>query len=73
MKELQIPEIASNGRFDYELPMSNEVKITHMQSVDFKPVKSQPTNISESYADSVQWNNDKIARDVLQNFFDGSW
>ena len=71
MKELQIPEIASNGRFDYELPMSNEVKITHMQSVDFKPVKSQPTNISESYADSVQWNNDKIARDVLQNFFDG--
>lgn len=71
MKELQIPEIASNGRFDYELPMSDEVKITHMQSVDFKPVKSQPTNISESYADSVQWNNDKIARDVLQNFFDG--
>ena len=71
MKELQIPEIASNGRFDYELPMSDEVKITHMQSVDFKPVKSQPTNISESYADYVQWNNDKIARDVLQNFFDG--
>lgn len=29
------------------------------------------TNITESYADSVQWNNDKIARDVLQNFYDG--
>ena len=69
--ELQIPEISSDGRFVYELPMSDEVKITHMQSVDFKPVKSQPTNISESYADSVKWDNDKIARDVLQNFYDG--
>lgn len=71
IRELQIPEITSDGRFTYEIPMSDEVKITHMQSVDFKPVKSQPTNISESYADSVKWDNDKIARDVLQNFYDG--
>lgn len=71
IRELQIPEIASDGRFNYEIPMSDEVKITHMQSVDFTPVKSQPTNISESYADSVKWDNDKIARDVLQNFYDG--
>ena len=71
IRELQIPEISPDGRFTYELPMSDEVKITHMKSVDFKPVKSQPTNISESYADSVQWDNDKIARDVLQNFYDG--
>ena len=71
IRELQIPEITSDGRFNYEIPMSDEVKITHMQSVDFTPVKSQPTNISESYADSVKWDNDKIARDVLQNFYDG--
>ncbi len=71
MKELDIPQIDIDGRFDFELPMSDEVKITHMKSADFKPVKSQPTNISESYADSVQWNNDKVARDLLQNFFDG--
>ena len=71
IRELQIPEISPDGRFTYELPMSDEVKITHMKSVDFKPVKSQPTNISESYADSVQWDNDKIARDLLQNFYDG--
>ena len=71
IRELQIPEIAFDGRFNYEIPMSDEVKITHMQSVDFTPVKSQPTNISESYADSVKWDNDKIARDVLQNFYDG--
>ncbi len=71
IKELDIPQIASDGRFDYEVPMSDEVKITHMKSADFSPVKCQPTNISESYADSVKWNNDKIARDILQNFFDG--
>ncbi len=71
MKELDIPQIDIDGRFDFELPMSDEVKITHMKSADFKPVKSQHTNISESYADSVQWNNDKVARDLLQNFFDG--
>ena len=71
MIELQIPKIDSDGRFSYEVPMSNEVKITHAKSVDFTPVKSQPTNISESYADSVQWGNDKIARDILQNFYDG--
>lgn len=71
MQKLQIPEIAEDGRFSYEIPMSSEVKIGHMTSYDFKPVKSQPTNISESYADSVQWNNDKISRDILQNFYDG--
>ena len=71
IKELNIPEISESGKFDYELPMSDEVKITHMKSADFKPVKSQPTNVSENYADSVKWDNDKIARDVLQNFFDG--
>ena len=71
IRELQIPEISPDGRFTYELPMSDEVKITHMKSVDFKPVKSQPTNISESYADAVKWDNDKIARDILQNFYDG--
>lgn len=71
MQELHIPEIGADGKFSYEIPMSNEVKITHMKSSDFKPVKSQPTNISESYADSVQWNNDKISRDILQNFYDG--
>lgn len=70
MRELHIPEIGSDGKFNFEIPMSDEVKITRMPSVNFKPV-SQMTNISESYADSVQWNNDKISRDLLQNFFDG--
>lgn len=71
MKGLDMPEISPDGRFDFELPMSDEVKITHMPSVDFKPVHNQVTNISESYADSVRWDNNKIARDIMQNFYDG--
>ena len=70
MKDLQIPEIEPNRRFDFELPMSDEVKINHAKSLDFRPER-HTTNISENYADSVQWNSDKIARDILQNFFDG--
>lgn len=71
MRELNIPQITADGRFEYKLPTSPEMKITHMESKDFRPVKNQLTNITESYADSVQWNNDKIARDVMQNFYDG--
>ena len=71
MRELNIPQITADGRFEYKLPTSSEMKITHMESKDFRPVKNQLTNITESYADSVQWNNDKIARDVMQNFYDG--
>ena len=71
MQKLNIPQITDDGRFEYKLPKSAEMKITRMESKDFKPVKNQLTNITESYADSVQWNNDKIARDVMQNFYDG--
>ena len=71
MRELNIPQITADGRFEYKLPTSSEMKITHMESKNFRPVKNQLTNITESYADSVQWNNDKIARDVMQNFYDG--
>lgn len=71
IQKLDIPEIGADGRFNFEVPMSSEAKITHIDSVDFTPMHKQVTNISEKYANSVQWNNDKIARDVMQNFFDG--
>ena len=71
MKELLVPEIAENGHFSFEIPTSNEVKITKVESADFQPEKNVKTSISESYADSVRWSNDKIARDILQNFYDG--
>ena len=70
MVELQIPEIAQDGRFSFELPMSNEVKITR-DSMDFNPVKNKESIISLDYGKSVQWDNDKVARDILQNFYDG--
>lgn len=71
MRGITLPEIAADGSFSYKMPSSPEVKISHMPTKDFKPISHQATNILEDYADSVQWNNDKIARDVLQNFFDG--
>lgn len=71
IKDVDIPEITSEGRFDFELPVSKDMKITKVDTVDFQPMKNVSTSISENYADSVQWDNDKIARDVLQNFFDG--
>lgn len=71
MKSLDIPEIAPDGSFDFKLPTSPEVKLSHAECKEIKPVPNQLTTITESYSDSVQWNNDKIARDVLQNFFDG--
>lgn len=70
-KELDIPEIKDDGSFEYQVPYSDDVKVTKMESVNFTPRKNVCTNVSESYADSVQWDNNKIARDVLQNFFDG--
>ena len=70
-RDLDIPKISPDGRFKFELPMSDEVKITHMTSKDFTPVQNQMTTLSEDYAQSVQWSNDKVARDILQNFFDG--
>lgn len=71
IQKLDIPEIKPDGSFDYEVPMLPNVNISHSPSVNFKPVENQLTNISESYAQSVQWNNDKISRDILQNFYDG--
>ncbi|MDR1167919.1 MAG: hypothetical protein LBK53_03380 [Heliobacteriaceae bacterium] len=65
-----IPEFVPGQKYEFELPMSNEVKIVK-NSGDFVPTNLSKTTISESYADSVQWNNDKIARDVMQNFYDG--
>lgn len=71
MQKLTIPEISPNGAFEFKMPNSEEMQIAHVKSKDFEPVDNQLTNITESYADSVQWNNDKISRDILQNFFDG--
>ncbi len=71
MQPLSIPDFHMGQRFDFELPMSNEVKITKMANGNFTPQPLHETTITESYADSVIWDNDKIARDIMQNFYDG--
>lgn len=71
MQELNIPEIKEDGSFNYTLPKSDEIKISTAETIDFKPRKDMVTNISEGYSESVVWNNDKIARDIIQNFYDG--
>lgn len=71
MQVLDIPRLAPNGGFEFTLPKSASMKVTHMPSKDFSPVFNRETAVSESYADSVRWNSDKIARDILQNFYDG--
>lgn len=68
--ELIYPEFKENEPYNFEFPQSPDIKITN----DFKSSNAIPktsTTISETYSDSLIWNNDKIARDLLQNFYDG--
>ena len=70
MQPLQIPLISESGEFRFVLPRG-EMRVSKMTSKDFVPVYKQPTTISIGYADALNWDNDKVARDILQNFFDG--
>ena len=70
MQPLNIPLLSRNGEFSFTLPEGAK-RASHMESRPFTPVYNQPTTISIGYADSVNWDNDKVARDILQNFYDG--
>ena len=70
IQKIFIPEIKSDGNFDFELPKGEmKIKKTGLKKFD-EPFEIQ-SNISEKYSDSLVWNNDKVSRDLLQNFFDG--
>lgn len=69
MIDLHIPQIGSDGRFSLELPMG-EARISTMPSKNFKSRKGE-IGISEEYSEAVRWNSDKVARDIMQNFYDG--
>lgn len=74
IQEQNIPKISSSERFDYEIPIhqSGKMKISKVTPSDFSPSPSPiSTSIAEDYSSSVQWDNDKIARDLMQNFYDG--
>ncbi|MBQ8887324.1 MAG: hypothetical protein IJY61_06455 [Candidatus Gastranaerophilales bacterium] len=69
-KELNYPTFKEGKTYSFEFPTSSEIKITHEHN-KIAPQERTLTTISESYADSLVWNNDKIARDLMQNFYDG--
>lgn len=71
MIELNIPKFIEGKKFEFEVPMTDSVKITKAKTKSFKNVQNKETTITADYADSVQWDKNKIARDILQNFFDG--
>lgn len=69
-KIVEAPEFKFGEDLHFELPMSDEVTITK-ESKDFKPIMQKATEVSADYADDITWNSDKIARDIIQNFYDG--
>ena len=69
-KKLDYPIFLSSKPYSFEFPTSDEIKVSH-ETVDVTPIPRTATTISESYADSLVWDNNKIARDLLQNFYDG--
>lgn len=71
MEELIIPEFTQKNKVDFQIPIKTKIQVQEAKTINFTPIQNRETNISESYAESVNWNNDKIARDILQNFYDG--
>ncbi len=69
-KELNYPVFKEGKPYSFEFPTSKEVKITH-SSQNVVPQPRTVTTVSEAYADSLLWDDNKIARDLLQNFYDG--
>lgn len=69
-KTVTYPKFTEGKSYSFEFPSNDEIKITY-DSTKIVPKERTLTTISESYADSLVWDNDKIARDLLQNFYDG--
>ena len=67
---LQYPKFKEGKAYSFEFPTTSEIKINH-EKFDFSPIARTLTTVSEAYADSLLWDNNKIARDLLQNFYDG--
>jgi len=71
MKPLDMPEFQWGQDWSFELPTTNHVCPSRVtEQITFNPTTAQ-TNISMNYANSLQWDDRKIARDLLQNFYDG--
>ena len=69
-KEIKYPTFKEGKAYSFEFPTTSEIKVTHEHN-EITPQPRTLTTISESYADSLVWDNNKIARDLMQNFYDG--
>ncbi|MBQ4124270.1 hypothetical protein IJD44_11210 [bacterium] len=69
-QQLKYPNFETGEAYSFEFPISSEIKVSHDHR-EITPQERTITTVSESYADSLVWNNDKIARDLMQNFYDG--
>lgn len=68
---LLIPEFNGDIDWSFEVPKSAKITYPEYIKMPFDEIYNHETNISMNYADSIKWNVDKIARDLMQNFFDG--
>ena len=68
--KLVYPQFDEQSPYSFEFPTSKDMKIKY-DNREITPIGKTLTTVSESYADSLVWSNDKIARDLLQNFYDG--
>ncbi len=69
---LEIPEISDVTGFDFKVPIKGKLDIVKGKVGEIVEQSDLPTSLSKEYNDALQnWNNDKIARDILQNFYDG--
>lgn len=68
--KLDYPKFQVGYSYTYEFPTTSDVRPVN-ERFAFHPISRTLTNISESYADSLVWDNAKIARDLIQNFYDG--
>ena len=64
MTEYFIPEVSSDGRFNFRLPTSDEVRITNVESVDFATVWGQAHTTAERVGTStenfINWVNESL-------------
>lgn len=71
MQKLIIPEFQEGKSWDFEIPRGNMRPIVEKNFSEIK-ADSGEIGLSLDYADSLKiWDNDKVARDILQNFYDG--
>jgi len=69
---LEIPQIKEGKDFVLNIPATSEMKVVKASPKDFKPAAKYHTVVSEEASGAIKWGKDETARDIVQNYFDGS-